>query len=356
MDYWIRSLCSLAACSAALSAQTLGATLVAGADTTLYENSTGSVANGGGQGIFVGRTGGSNNSRRRALIQFDIASTVPAGSIVIGAQLELFVAQSSASQPINVDAHRVQQSWSEGSVVAPGGGGSGGAAAAGESTWIHRDYPNVFWNTPGGDFAATPNFSFDMPTSGVVLCDSLAGLVSDVQDMVDNPSTNFGWLLKTDEAQSSTARRLSSREALGSGVVPRLNIFYLPPGGTGQWGTGSTTPLGAATLSVGGPATGGTTLPIVGSNLPTSSLGATFFTLALDPIGTSLGPNATTYLPLASTIIPGDLLQTTSGGGAASSLNLPAGFPGFLIVTQAAVIDASPLGFVLTKAGVMHTQ
>lgn len=341
------------ASAAPLAAQTNNISVGAAADTTLYEDATGSLANGGGASLFVGRTGNNNGGmRRRALLRFDLGSAVPPGAKILSARLQLFVAQASATQPIQATAHRVLQPWNEGSVAASGSGGAGAPAAAGESTWLHRDYPNVLWNNPGGDFATTPSFAFELPTSGTVLSDAQPGLIADVQDMVDNPSNNFGWLLKTDELQLGTARRIDSSE--GSPLPPQLLISWVAAGNTGTFGLGTLTPTGHCAVGLQGPATGGTTVPATYAFLPPSSIGANFFALALDPIGVPLIPGTRVYLP--PNFVPGAVFTTDAIGAASASIPVPAGFPGFLIVMQSAVLDSSPLGFALTNAAVMVTQ
>jgi hypothetical protein len=106
---------------------------------------------------------------------------------------------------------------------------------------------------------------------------------------------------------------------------------------------------------VTGTATGGAVLPITYSNAPSSSIGANFFSLALDPIGTPLFANCSAYLPLAGTIISGDAFVVV-GGVSSTNFTVPVGFPGFLINVQAAVLDTTPLGFSLSNSGVMLTQ
>src|SRR5690606_32444704 len=118
-------------------------------------------------------------------------------------------------------------------------------------------------------------------------------------------------------------------------LQPKLNITYLAPGQTGTWGTGW--PVGAGTfeLDITGTASGGSTLPLTYTNAPTPSIGANFFALALDATGTPLLPNLLVHLPLTGVIVPGDTI-VINGGTSSSSFTVPAGFPGYLIVVQAA--------------------
>ena len=168
------------------------------------------------------------------MLRFDLTGALPPGAVIISAQLELFVDQTSASQPTNATVHRVTAPWLEGSAVAPSGGGSGAPSVTGESTWIHRNYPNGLWANAGGDFVAAPSFAFSLPLSGQTISDPSPGLIADLESWLANPASNHGWLIKTDESEASTARRCWSREAASG--QPSLTITYLTPGEVAQYG------------------------------------------------------------------------------------------------------------------------
>ena len=55
-------------------------TIAATKDNTLYESSTGSCSNGGGNHFFAGKTSG--NQIRHGLVAFDIAGNIPAGPTI----------------------------------------------------------------------------------------------------------------------------------------------------------------------------------------------------------------------------------------------------------------------------------
>ena len=339
----------------ATAAAQASVTLPSVKDTTLYEDPTGMLANGSGGAVFAGLTG--NGDTRRALLQFNLAGAIPAGAIVLRAELFLWVTGTSATTPTAATLHRVTASWQEGSAVAPGGGGAGAPAVAGETTWLHRDFPNVFWTNPGGDFDPTPSATFDLPTPGnsVELAPN-SGMVADIEGWLANPASNFGWLLKTDEMVASTARRFDSREA--PFMRPALIVSYLLPGEAGLFGDGcpvSGPPsfgfgLGVAT----GPATGGTTLPVIYIDGPPNSVGAVYFSLGLNRDGVEVFSGCSVYLP-GSQIVPGDMFMTSASGFGTGSFTVPLNSPGFIVSMQAAAIDASPVGYTLTNAGVVRT-
>lgn len=344
---------AIAACVSTTSAQSV-LNLVAQKDATLYESASGTLANGTGTKMFVGRVGFQGNYEiRRALVKWDLAGSIPAGSRILSVKLDMWVDLSSAFLGQATTAHRVLQDWSEGSVTPIGNGGMGANATNGSVTWLHTDYPSQFWTNPGGDFAVAPSFTFDLPGFGAVLTAPLPGLVADVQDMLDYPANNHGWLFKTPEVLTSNARAINTREA--AALRPQLQITYLTPGETGTYGVGCPVGGGTFQLDVTGTATGGNVLPITYSNAPTPSVGANFFSLALDPIGTPLFASCSAYLPLAGTIISGDAF-IVSGGVGGTNFTVPTGFPGYLINVQAAVLDVTPLSFSLSNSGVMLTQ
>ncbi len=332
-------------------------TLTAAQDTTLYDDPNGALANGAGPALFLGTAGGSSGgAARRALVRFELAGAIPAGARILDARLSLFVEQTSATQPRLATAHRVLAPWLEGSVVAPGNGGGGGPALPGESTWLFRDYPNVPWINPGGDFEPAPSFAFELPIAGAVESSPEVGLIADLESWRADPSSNFGWLLKTDESGPGTARRCSSRQAAAN--PPRLQIFYLMPGRALAFGAGCppVQPNSALGFGLGisvGPFSPGGSVSLFYVNGPSSSPGATFVSLHHDPVGLPLFPGCRLYM--RDPILMVGLFTTDASGTAAASLTMPVGSPGYLVAVQAAALDSGPAGFTFTSGGVLVT-
>jgi hypothetical protein len=209
-----------------LSASAETAVLPAARDATLIESSTGALANGAGPAFFVGRTGQRSDSRRRAVLAFDVAGALPGGATVTAVSLELELTPSNAV-PILVSLHRVTADWSEGPSAASGG--SGAASVTGDVTWLHRRYDTEEWSHPGGDFAVTASAAAEIADAGSYHFESGADLVANVQAWLDEPASNDGWILIGGEDAASTAKRFSSREAGREGEGPRLVIDYVPP-------------------------------------------------------------------------------------------------------------------------------
>jgi len=198
-------------------------TLPAVRDNTLIEDPAGAKSSGSGPAIFVGRNSG--GTRRRGVLAFDVASSVPAGSLVQSVTLTLFVSNVSDSTLRTISLHRVLSGWGEG--ASSSSGGSGAPSQPGDATWIHRFYPDSLWSHVGGDFVPGASGAADVEDVGVYSWAG-EGLVADVQLWLDNPGVDFGWLLLGDEAENGSAKRFDSREA-DLGTRPELAITFAPP-------------------------------------------------------------------------------------------------------------------------------
>jgi hypothetical protein len=336
--------------TSAIAAQTT-TVIACGRDNTLYQSATGAFSNALGESVFVGVS--AQGQLRRALLWFDVAAALPPGARVITAELRMEIVFSPALSPTPLFLHRPLLPWGEGSSYATaGGGGQGAPSTPGDATWTHAIDPILPWTTPGGDFAPQPSAILELPVAGTVLGFVDAG---EVQQWLYQPSTNLGWLLKTPEASSiDRARRLESRESPGS--PPQLRVQWLLPGSTGTFGSGCPLAGGPLQTAFVGIPQGGAPIAVQQSNAPPGAVGVTFYALALDPVGTLLAPACRLHLPLGGALIPGDAFVTSASGVATSSLQLPAGFPGALVVGQAAVLDGSALGFATGNAALLVVQ
>lgn len=200
-------------------------TVNASRDGTLYEDSLGQTASGAGPTFFVGSTNG--QQRRRGLLFFDVAASVPSGSIVTAATLTLSMSRTvSGAQPVSL--HLASRAWGEGASVAGGGGGVGAPAVAGDATWLHTFFPGSFWANEGGDFA--PGSSATTSVAGVGSYSWSGDLLrADVAGWLASPATNFGWVVLGDESTKGTAKRFDTRENPAAANRPRLVVTYRPP-------------------------------------------------------------------------------------------------------------------------------
>jgi PKD repeat protein len=208
---------------AATTAETV--VLEAAHDATLYEGD-GSLANGSGSYIFAGRTESNNGAvERRALLAFDIADAIPAGSTITEVSLELNMSRTISGAQ-SVDLRRVLESWSEGPSDATGQEGGGAAAEAGDATWVHRVFPDSDWATVGGSFTPAASGSLQIGGNGEYTFSSTPQMVTDVQEWLDDPSNNHGWALVIPSPGTGSAKRFNSRENSDTTSRPKLTVTY----------------------------------------------------------------------------------------------------------------------------------
>lgn len=213
--------------AAGASADTV--TLSPSKDNTLIESSTGALSNGAGSFLFTGRTLQPDGaSIRRAVIAFDVAKDIPAGSTIDSVTLTMHMSITVAGDEV-VELRRLLADWGEGASDAPGEEGTGAPSASGDATWMHRAYAGVFWSVPGGDFATTASATTTVGAIGSYAWGPSASLTADVQMWLDAPETNFGWLLLTDETTQPTSKRFDSRENTSISDRPQLTIQFTPP-------------------------------------------------------------------------------------------------------------------------------
>ena len=200
-------------------------------DNSLYEDAAGALSNGKGDYLFAGKTAAKNAGKvRRALIQFDIAGNIPAGSTIQSVILSLNMSKTISGDH-TVDLHRVGAEWGEGSSDASGQEGKGTAATNGDATWIHRIFDSATWSIAGGDFSPTASASQSVGGTGPYTWGSTTEMVNDVQSWLDNTSENFGWILIGDESSLASAKRFDSREHGTENNRPKLTVTYTEPTG-----------------------------------------------------------------------------------------------------------------------------
>jgi hypothetical protein len=206
-------------------------TLIASRDTTIFRDLP-SNSDGAGAALFVGNI--TNASPRRALVDFDIAGSIPASSTITGVQLSLMLEQTAPAETRArpIELHRLLADWGEGTTgrgtqATRSGKGFTTPANGTTVTWSHRFYNTVPWTNAGGDFAAAASGSTMVGTArGTYVWASTPDLVNDIQSWLEDPSSNFGWILVDNETTASTARRFDSREATTNTLRPALTITY----------------------------------------------------------------------------------------------------------------------------------
>ena len=204
-----------------LSAQPQVVDLTPSKDNTLYQSSTGSLSNGAGSHFFAGKT--NSGAIRRAVIAFDL-SVIPSNAVIEDVSLTLNMSQTSTgSQPVKL--HKLLADWGEGTSNATGNEGAGAAPTPNDATWIHTFFNSQLWTSAGGDFVGSESAALSVGADGLYTWQS-SQMIADVQGWVNNPATNFGWILLGNEEDNRTAKRFDSREHPSAANRPKLTVTY----------------------------------------------------------------------------------------------------------------------------------
>ena len=128
-----------------------------------------------------------------------LTSAIGGGAVITGVTLSMTVTRGSNHVDSTFTLHPLSAAWVEG-VEGCGvrGGGQGEPSTGG-----------VTWNTMPGFGAASGSTLINNATP---VWNSTAAMVSDVQGWLDDPGTNFGYILIGDEANPTTTRRFDSSE------------------------------------------------------------------------------------------------------------------------------------------------
>jgi hypothetical protein len=256
----------LLACAAFAAIETADAqtvTLTPVADNTLIETPA-TNSNGAEPYFYVGRT--LQFGLRRGLIRFDF-SALPANATIQSVSLEVDLGATRGGA-IPFGMHRVLASWGEGTAR---GGGDGGPAGTGDATWLHRSYPTLPWTQPGGDYVPTASATtlLEIASLNPYVWTSTPQLVADVQQWVNSPATNFGWIIVSGrESEARTSKQVLSRE---NNPPPRLTVQYSVPEPPPS--PAARVPLPPATLALGAVALAGIGLRALSRPRPPGAAG-----------------------------------------------------------------------------------
>ncbi|MEE8517745.1 MAG: DUF4382 domain-containing protein [Dehalococcoidia bacterium] len=201
-------------------------TIEATKDTSIYESHT-SNSNGRGAFLLVGNN--SQNSARRSLLQFPVISFLPRDSVITGVTLILNVSDAP-TRATTVAFHKVSVDWGEGTADGADDEDRGAAASGADATWSFGSYLDVRWANPGGDFESVSSGSLSVTEEGLITWEAPPQMIADVQDWLENPQNNFGWLLKGDEENPMTLVRFNTTENSDGSVRPQLVVTFGPGG------------------------------------------------------------------------------------------------------------------------------
>jgi hypothetical protein len=153
-------------------------------------------------------------------IKFSGLSNINGPVTVLSATLTLKGLLTTGTNSTQLDLHLILRNWVEGN----GTGGSG-------ATWNTYDGTNS-WGTVGcentttdrsGIVSASANCTATSIQSIVFTSDKLA---SDVQSMINSPSTNYGWLIRQ-PTETTTEVQISSDNNGTTSNRPVLSITYI---------------------------------------------------------------------------------------------------------------------------------
>lgn len=239
----------LYACLLSDAARAASVTLGALKDTSIFSNNTGNTG-GGNDVIYVGKN--NSGATRRALIEFDVNSAIPAGSTINSATLTLYLngfTGTSFGADRSVRLFRLTSDWGNGTTGSGGSSGGGGQGTAavpgtGDVTWSHRFFSDTAWGFAGGDLTNSPTATTlisNTPTPVVVNSPytwSSATMVADIQGWLDGVNPNDGWLIREAlEATSGSLLLFYSKEIVDNPATtgidesllrPTLSIDYTP--------------------------------------------------------------------------------------------------------------------------------
>ncbi len=198
-------------------------TLNASKDNSIYQSHVNN-SNGAGEYLVAGQTGFGFNTR--ALIAFSIAGNVPANAVITNASLKVNQSLSSGASGIqDMELHRLLQNWGEGTSFTGGQAGQGAPATLNDATWSNSFYPSTLWSIPGGVFSSTVSATTPVGSPDLYYW-SDTEMANDIQYWLNNPSLNFGWVLKGLETAPLQAKRFDSRENSLPANRPELTINY----------------------------------------------------------------------------------------------------------------------------------
>jgi len=216
----IGSLCDTSSCAVVLE-------ITAAQDNILYETVDGDISNGMGIYLYAGNN---NDGKRRPVLAFDVG-TIPSGAEVDSARLTVYCNSSSGtSTPVSLQ--RLLQDWGEGVSDATGNEGTGAPAEPGDATWLHTFHDTAFWTDAGGSFAPDISATTEVDAQNTYYSWTDSLLNADVQQWIDDPVYNFGWILRGDENSTANTKRFASRQNTNADEHPRLSVHYqVPPDG-----------------------------------------------------------------------------------------------------------------------------
>jgi autotransporter-associated beta strand protein len=208
-------------------------------------------------------------SIRRGLIAFDVADGLPADSTITGVVLTVDdVRGLNGNQPVSL--YPMYRAWGQGTSFFDGG--QGAPATNGDATWYYTFYnagnpsASPTWSAPGGqpgvDYSASASATAVISSGNANQIFSWSSsanpqMLADVQQWLDMPASDFGWIMLGDESAGQTAKRFGGQNAMAPETPPQLTLQYAPTWfWTGSAGDNAWTTSGNWTAAAGSPSNG----------------------------------------------------------------------------------------------------
>jgi|GEM_PF-780127 len=164
----------------------------------------------GGNDIELGG-GRSGTNVIRSLLKFDLSS-IPAATSITSANLNLWFSSTNSNSPIDISLHKVTKAWEEN-----------------QANW-NSAKTSTPWSLKGGDFVNTPLSTISGITEpGDLITGQMSWSIPPalVSNWITNPSSNYGFLLKSDTETVTTYKKfISSEHSIDEQYHPLLVITY----------------------------------------------------------------------------------------------------------------------------------
>jgi hypothetical protein len=163
----------------------------------------------------------------RSLIKFRIDGYIPAGATILAAVFQLWIDGSAYIQgdpwDMNLRLYEITQDWEEGTGTCPPVLDSYVSA-----TWNYKN--TAAWGAPGGDYGqpASGYRFITFSEMGGFSYNEIQLYPSIVQNWLDNPSQNHGFIIKREpESGGMCTIDIATKEST-SNMKPRLVVIYNP--------------------------------------------------------------------------------------------------------------------------------
>lgn len=164
------------------------------------------------------RVGWDGTQAIRGLLNFQLDTVFPTGSVIDNAQLALYLESASSTAPAPVSIYGVTDPWI--------------AATWNQYDWDYQNNAPLPWNTPGGDYASAPVASLASVggTTGTTYTWDVTQLV---QDEVDGALPPYGFLLKQQDESVANVLSFTSSWSYDGNPVPTLTVTWEQPSTSG---------------------------------------------------------------------------------------------------------------------------